>query len=770
MRLIVVPFIAYGYTWAADVRIDIPLGFRNWAPLDIAVLLLQILSSLCVFFLSLVSLWTTLQKWAFTLPLLLSTPLAFGWYWLSQVDQVDIFPFYQNTLYFVNFNNLYFLAAMGALFLLWFGQILILGHRIWRRPRFALARERTLFLVPHFDSIFLDSYLLLNRHSAQMSFCSQSPSGCITDSSKIKPAIFICSTMYHEAEHEMKQMLESIYRVAKALKENRSQYAIHDHRKPHFESHIFFDGAVTKNGDFNDFVLQLMSLLEETLHIKLDDVEKIKTPYGYQMRWLVGGLPFCIHLKDNSKVKNKKRWSQVMYMSYILKHRMQDKSELGRLLYNPNYSYILTTDADIEFTAEAVKALLDFLARDDSVGAVCARTHPLGSGPLVWYQIFEYAFGHWFQKSAEHVLGCVLCCPGCFSVFRVSAIADVLDTYQSSVTTASEFLTKDMGEDRWLCTLMIEKGWRLEYSALSEDSTYCPEDFNEFFNQRRRWVPSTVANLVQMIVKAPKMAANNDSISYLFVMYQLIIIISTAVSPSTVILIVASGLFSAYQVDTNMMIAILSIITILFGLVCVFFPEKIQLNIAKFLTVVSGLLMTIAFVGIFASTISFLIPDPSSNVTLADRAISPEGGLSVDGVYLWGFAVIVIIAGLLHFSELLVLFHFIWYILAIPSAYLLLLIYSAANLHVRSWGTRVGASAKVVKQEKSLYDTWKARILGWYRSVISFLKSKLKKKKSTEDQGTPPVVKDSKNTPKAAESDERFVTSMCDTYNMHTFT
>ena len=91
-------------------------------------------------------------------------------------------------------------------------------------------------------------------------------------------------------------------------------------------------------------------------------------------------------------------------------------------------------------------------------------------------------FGHWFQKSAEHVMGCVLCCPGCFSVFRASAIADVLETYQSSVTSASEFLTKDMGEDRWLCTLLIQKGWRLEYAALAKTSTYCPDTFDELYN------------------------------------------------------------------------------------------------------------------------------------------------------------------------------------------------------------------------------------------------------------------------------------------------
>lgn len=60
--------------------------------------------------------------------------------------------------------------------------------------------------------------------------------------------------------------------------------------------------------------------------------------------------------------------------------------------------FILTTDADVLFTPVSVEALMDLMTRDEAVGAVCARTHPLGDGPVVWYQVFEYAIGHWFQK------------------------------------------------------------------------------------------------------------------------------------------------------------------------------------------------------------------------------------------------------------------------------------------------------------------------------------------------------------------------------------
>ena len=61
-------------------------------------------------------------------------------------------------------------------------------------------------------------------------------------------------------------------------------------------------------------------------------------------------------------------------------------------------SFILTTDADVEFTHESVEALIDVLLHNPKIGAVCGRTHPLGNGPVVWYQIFDYAIGHWLSK------------------------------------------------------------------------------------------------------------------------------------------------------------------------------------------------------------------------------------------------------------------------------------------------------------------------------------------------------------------------------------
>lgn len=69
------------------------------------------------------------------------------------------------------------------------------------------------------------------------------------------------------------------------------------------------------------------------------------------------------------------------------------------------------------------------------------------TGPTVWFQKFEYAVSHWLQKTAEHVIGCVLCSPGCFSLFRAEALMDdnVMKKYATKSTEASHYVQFDQG-------------------------------------------------------------------------------------------------------------------------------------------------------------------------------------------------------------------------------------------------------------------------------------------------------------------------------------
>ena len=66
---------------------------------------------------------------------------------------------------------------------------------------------------------------------------------------------------------------------------------------------------------------------------------------------------------------------------------------------------------------------------------------------MVWYQKFEYAVSHWLQKAAEDKFGCVLCSPGCFSLFRGAALMDenVMKRYTTPPSEARHYVQYDQG-------------------------------------------------------------------------------------------------------------------------------------------------------------------------------------------------------------------------------------------------------------------------------------------------------------------------------------
>jgi chitin synthase len=108
---------------------------------------------------------------------------------------------------------------------------------------------------------------------------------------------------------------------------------------------------------------------------------------------------------------------------------------------------LLTLDGDVEFRPQAVRLMVDKMKKHKKVGSVCGRVHPIGTGPIIWYQVFEYAVGHWLQKASEHLFGTVMCSPGCFSLLRGSSVIDdhVLRTYATRSTEASHYVQYDQG-------------------------------------------------------------------------------------------------------------------------------------------------------------------------------------------------------------------------------------------------------------------------------------------------------------------------------------
>lgn len=686
-RLVLIPAVGFLYVYARQLIsfTNLRSGFLNLVPEHpmFAGFLANVFSSLVGSVLGAMACTMCMQKLAFAVPLVLTTPVACVLVVLQQRCLWSLWTPLGGCSRLMRGELLLFFLVPATVCLV-LAQVFSTAVFIFKTQTIVMQKLSHLFWLPGYNAIFLEQCFLLDRKNIQTNGCQQSSVEKARNSH-----VIICTTMYREAAHEMEQLLRSIKAINRAKQ-------LGDRR---FEAHIFFDNG-TRGTRLTEFALQLACIVKRTLDVESSQCTKVMMPYGIRLTWLLPevvegkhGMALVIHLKDNLKVRNKKRWSQVMYMSYVIDYFLRE--ETTATLDN---TFILTTDADVKFTPESVEALLDLMVRDDKVGAVCSRTYPLGSGPVYWFQIFDYAVGHWFQKAANHVLGSVLCCPGCFSVYRVEAVKDILPIYGSQVEKASEFLTKDMGEDRWLCTLMVQCGWRLEYCAAASNSTYCPEEFDEFFKQRRRWIPSTLANQVLLLQEWKTLSYFNKNISIFFMLYQALLLFSSLINPSVSILVIVGGLQFAWSLNPVATTLVMIAITVAYAIVCLYCSQDNQLLVAKVLTCVFAMIMAAVFIGTIAqiaeeegslntrnvTTIGLPGPPPSSPG--CDTGIRLP--LSVTTLYLSGLVAIFVLTAVMHLPEAYCLVHGAWYLFCLPAGNLFLMIYSICNITDRSWGTR----------------------------------------------------------------------------------
>ena len=135
------------------------------------------------------------------------------------------------------------------------------------------------------------------------------------------------------------------------------------------------------------------------------------------------------------------------------------------------------------------------------------------------------------------------------------------------------------GEDRWLCTLLLQQGHRIEYSAVSVAMTFAPTRFGELFNQRRRWGPSTMANVLDLLMSRRATVARNRSISTLYMLYLVLLFVSSAVGPSTVLLAMESSMQEVFGFQTWLAFLLTLGPTAVFVVVCLRCKAATQLKV-----------------------------------------------------------------------------------------------------------------------------------------------------------------------------------------------
>ncbi|XP_066142426.1 chitin synthase chs-2-like [Euwallacea fornicatus] len=611
-------------------------------------------------------------------------------------------------------------------------QIWITRH-VWVSKNAKLASTEQLFMRPMYHAFLIDQSIAMNRRNVIDRLMKDDAGPGVLDSHNVDEdkitRVCACATMWHETPEEMIEFFKSIFRMdedqaAHRIVKQYLQYPVEDYYE--WETHIFFDDAFLRKTQedndpvLNSYVHDLISVLEPAASEVHKTTVRIRpptiypTPYGGRLMWILPGKTKLIcHLKDKAKIRAKKRWSQVMYMYYLLGHKIVDNDEFDKIRVEnrSKNTFLLALDGDIDFQPDAVHLLIQYMKKKDNVGAACGRIHPVGSGAMAWYQVFEYAVGHWMQKATEHVIGCVLCSPGCFSLFRASALMDhnVMARYTTRATEARHYVQYDQGEDRWLCTLLLQRGYRVEYSAASDAYTHCPEGFNEFYNQRRRWMPSTMANILDLLEDSTHIKQVNDDISTPYIWYQTILMIGTVIGPGTIFLMLVGAFVTVFNMSQYTALWWNVGPILFFVITCVICKSNTQLLVAAIISGIYGLIMMMVLIGVAMQ-------------------IHEDGLLAPSSLFFFIMMGEYIVAGIIHPKEINCLKYGVIYLITVPSMYMLLVIYSVFNMNNVSWGTREvsvapkpaqGEAPQVPKKKQSYVESIFSKIKEFFMSCSS---------------------------------------------------
>jgi len=241
-------------------------------------------------------------------------------------------------------------------------------------------------------------------------------------------------------------------------------------------------------------------------------------------------VPFMVIVKigkpsEVSRPGNRgKRDSQMVIMRFLNRvHYNAAMSPLELEMYhqirniigvNPTfYEFMLQIDADTVVAPDSASRMVSAFIDDTRLIGVCGETALTNakSSFVTMIQVYEYYISHNLSKAFESLFGSVTCLPGCFTMYRIRAAEsgkplfvsrEVVEAYATiRVDTLHTKNLLHLGEDRYLTTLLLKhhSKYKTKYIFSAHAWTIAPDSWKVFLSQRRRWINSTVHNLMELM-------------------------------------------------------------------------------------------------------------------------------------------------------------------------------------------------------------------------------------------------------------------------------
>jgi chitin synthase len=313
-------------------------------------------------------------------------------------------------------------------------------------------------------------------------------------------------------------------------------------------------------------------------------------------------VPFVVVVKvgtpdEKSKPGNRgKRDSQLVLMRFLSKVAYDKpmspmELEMYHHLHNiigvapASYEYVLMVDADTEVAPDALNRMVSCFAHDGKIMGLCGETK-IANEKETWttmIQVYEYYISHHLSKAFESLFGCVTCLPGCFCMYRIYAAdtdqpllshEEILDAYaENDVDTLHKKNLLSLGEDRYLTTIMLKQF--PQYKTVFTQDAFCktnvPEYWSVFLSQRRRWINSTVHNLVELL--SLKQLCGCCCFSMRFVVF--LDLFATLILPATVVYM-AYMIYLLLTQSGDLVVISVILMAVVYGLQAILFLIKRQ--------------------------------------------------------------------------------------------------------------------------------------------------------------------------------------------------
>jgi chitin synthase len=369
--------------------------------------------------------------------------------------------------------------------------------------------------------------------SRKRSFTASTTEVALVENDPRHTILFV--TCYSEGEESIKSSLDSLVETAYS-----------DSHKLLF---IVADGIITGSGNSkptSEICRDLLDLVdcEQDEEESGCDYEAIADGYKRinQAQVYVGhyrSVPALLVIKcgneiERSLIGNKKpgnrgkRDSQMILMTFFQRVIFYDtfspleyeifwkmrKIMKGKNLTPDKFELVLMVDADTRVDPDSITHMVSAMNNDITLMGLCGETK-VANKSETWVtsiQVFEYFISHHYAKAFESMFGGVTCLPGCFSMYRIKApknggwipilaSPDIIQEF--NLTTVNTLHAKNLlllGEDRFLSTLMLRVFPRRQmiFVPRAKCRTVVPSSFKVLLSQRRRWINSTVHNLMEL--------------------------------------------------------------------------------------------------------------------------------------------------------------------------------------------------------------------------------------------------------------------------------